>query len=451
MNRYESYKEVNLPWLKEVPSHWEVRRNKNIFFNKKEIVGDKFEKIELLSLTTKGIKVKKLYEAGGKKPRSYSTYQYVKTNELVLCLFDLDCSAVFSDMSNYNGMISPTYDVFDIKNTQIFCAKFYKYLFDFLFQNRTYKIYSKNLRYTVTVDNFLSLENIIPPISEQQKIVAFLDWKITEIDKLIAKEKEKIRELEEFKKTIITKVVTEGIEKNKEKTTYNIDWIKKTPKDWEIIKLKFLGNAKNGITYEPKDLSDNGIIVLRSSNIQKEKLDLKDTVYLKSNIRQDMFLKKDDILICSRNGSRNLVGKNLLIEEDNKYTFGAFMCRFRSKYNKYLYWVFNSEMFDYYMKLFTTSTINQLTNGNLYSMYVPLPTDEEQEKIKRYLTRKRIQINDFIIKTNQQIQNLESLKQSLILEVVTGQIDVRDVVVPKYEKFTLENDNDLVEEVEENE
>lgn len=458
MNKYESYKKVNLPWLKEVPSHWEVHRLAN------------------LGKLKGGISSLKQDDFGVGFP--FVTYNDVNRN-----FFN---DNLYSDLVNSTEMDREKYSlkkgdilftgssetIEELGYSSVILQDIPNAVFNgFCIRLRTngindlkflgYMLRASNLReYLVARNNAVTRANlsqsllknmpiIIPPLQEQTQIANYLDWKISEIDRLIAKEKEKIKELERIRKSIITKIVTEGVWKNKEKIVRNVDWIYKTPKDWKIIKLKFLGKAKNGLTYEPKELSDDGTIVLRSSNIQNEKLDLKDTVYLKSKIPSNMLLKKDDILICSRNGSRNLIGKNLLIEEGNKYTFGAFMCRFRSKYNHYLYWVFNSEMFDYYMKLFTTSTINQLTNSDFYSMYVPLPTDEEQEIINIYLSKKRKQLNNLIDKTNQQIQNLESLKQALISEVVTGQIDLRDVVIPEYEKFTLENDLELEEELEE--
>src|SRR5699024_1395476 len=150
-----------------------------------------------------------------------------------------------------------------------------------------------------------------------------------------------------------------------------IEWIGQIPKNWTTIKIKYIGNAKNGLTYKPNELVDKnqGITILRSGNIQNGKLVSNNDYYVTSEIVTDNFiLEKDDILICSRNGSKKLIGKNALIEETNKYTFGAFMMRFRPYKNqingKYLYYILNSEVFSYYLGSFLTSTISQLTIGN---------------------------------------------------------------------------------------
>ena len=108
---YTEMKGSGIPWIGEIPCHWDIRRNKTVFSCEKEIVGENSANIQLLSLTTNGIRKKSVDDTSGKVPESYDTYQYVHKDNLVLCLFDLDCSAVFSGLSKYEGMISPAYKV----------------------------------------------------------------------------------------------------------------------------------------------------------------------------------------------------------------------------------------------------------------------------------------------------------------------------------------------------
>ena len=107
------------------------------------------------------------------------------------------------------------------------------------------------------------------------------------------------------------------------------------PMDWNTKKIGDLGEIINGLTYSPNDIHNDGILVLRSSNIKERQLVYTDNVFVKA----DKFnpVKKGDILICVRNGSKSLIGKNALItEEAEGYAFGAFMAVFRSDYNNYL-------------------------------------------------------------------------------------------------------------------
>ena len=120
-------------------------------------------------------------------------------------------------------------------------------------------------------------------------------------------------------------------------------------------------------------MSSNGTPVLRSTNIQNGKIDLNDLVYVKGNIPENKMCKRGDILICARNGSKRLVGKCAIINEE-EMSFGAFMAIYRSKYNKYINLVLNSELFRNQLGDSNTVTINQITQEMLKKTICPLPS-----------------------------------------------------------------------------
>ena len=91
VKKYTEMKDSGVPWIGEIPVSWGIRRNKTVFACEKVIVGKKSKNIQLLSLTTNGVREKSADNTTGKVPESYDTYQYVHKNNLVLCLFDLDC------------------------------------------------------------------------------------------------------------------------------------------------------------------------------------------------------------------------------------------------------------------------------------------------------------------------------------------------------------------------
>ena len=140
-------------------------------------------------------------------------------------------------------------------------------------------------------------------------------------------------------------------------------------------------------------------------------------------------------MICSRNGSRALIGKNACITKEYEgLSFGAFTTVFRSKYWKYLSHVFNSSLFRSQSGSYLTTTINQLTISNLNNFIVPFPQVVEQNKITNYLDEKVKIFNKSIKKTKTQIQKLKEAKQSLISEAVTGKIDLRDWEIREVDK-----------------
>ena len=166
-----------------------------------------------------------------------------------------------------------------------------------------------------------ALKIIIPPLPEQQAIANYLDAKCAKINDSIDVQKRKIELLNELKQTIITDAVTKGLNPNAPMKNSGIDWIGNVPEHWEMRKIKHIGVAENGLTYKPTDICDEeGVLVLRSSNIQNGKLTFDDNVYV-NTAPISLKVKKGDIIICSRNGSASLVGKSAIVENDINATY----------------------------------------------------------------------------------------------------------------------------------
>ena len=175
-------KDSEIEWVGKIPENWKVLKNKYNFELSKEIIGTKWVETQLLSLTKYGIKAINDGEQTGKVPASLSTYQKVNKDDLVMCLFDLDCSAVFSGISDFDGMVSPAYKCIKCK-AHLF-PKYIDYYFRTVFVDRKYKRYSKNVRFSISADEFMNLPIIVPPKDMQINIANFLDKKCAEIDAL---------------------------------------------------------------------------------------------------------------------------------------------------------------------------------------------------------------------------------------------------------------------------
>ena len=159
------------------------------------------------------------------------------------------------------------------------------------------------------------------------------------------------------------------------------------PKDWHCVKMGDVGSTIIGLTYSPKDVADYGTLVLRSSNIQNNQLAYENNVFVNMDLPQRVIVKENDILICVRNGSKNLIGKCALIDEKaDGYAFGAFMSIYRSEYSKYIYYSFQSNIIQKQIDETMGATINQLTNRNLFEFKIPLPPKAEQKAIAQVLS-----------------------------------------------------------------
>ena len=149
------------------------------------------------------------------------------------------------------------------------------------------------------------------------------------------------------------------------------------PKGWPMKRLPDVASYSIGLTYKPEHVCKDGTIVLRSGNIQEGEIDLQDLVRVNTPIRENLWVKEGDILMCSRNGSASLVGKVAqikLIKEP--MTYGAFMTIIRSEYSDYLYLYFQSADFRDQISGGKSSTMNQITQKMLDKIEIPLPDQD---------------------------------------------------------------------------
>ena len=160
------------------------------------------------------------------------------------------------------------------------------------------------------------------------------------------------------------------------------------PDGWEWCNLSMIGTTNIGLTYSPADIEPDGTIVLRSSNIVNDEIDLNDLVRVKTKIRENQYVQPNDILICARNGSKALVGKCALVNNlEEPTSFGAFMAIYRTNYNKYVMHYLRTSLFRSVFNDGNSTAINQLTQDMLKKALIPFPPILEQEKIVNVVSK----------------------------------------------------------------
>lgn len=200
------------------------------------------------------------------------------------------------------------------------------------------------------------------------------------------------------------------------------------PESWVWCRISDISDSYIGLTYRPSDVSENGTVVLRSSNIQNGKIDLNDVVKVNVPITEKLTVHENDILICARNGSSKLVGKSAIITKDaDGMSFGAFMAICKTPYSKYVYQYLQSDLFFSQLRQVSgTTTINQLTQKNFNSFLIPLPPLSEQHRIVAKIEELMPLIDEYD-KAQKELDALnsampEQLKQSLLQEAIMGKL-----------------------------
>ena len=223
---------------------------------------------------------------------------------------------------------------------------------------------SGSVNYLINYCTLDEYEFDLPPI-ERQRALAELLWAANDLK-------------ESYKKAI---TATDEMLKAKFREMFGECGVESSCRDiearskWPMVKLSEIAEYFNGLTYTPNNVvKDAGVIVLRSSNIVGSQISLDDIVRVNCEIKDKLFVRTDDILMCSRNGSAALVGKVAMIKDlPERMTFGAFMMIFRSKYSRFLFEYFKTKSFRDQIKDTQSSVMNQITSKMLAHVVVPLP------------------------------------------------------------------------------
>ncbi|MNU15638.1 Type-1 restriction enzyme EcoKI specificity protein [compost metagenome] len=297
-----------------------------------------------------------------------------------------------------NGKFDYHQRVYSISNFDKNVSGFYFFKY---FQNNFYyrimQMTAKSSVDSVRMETIADMQIPLPPLPEQEAIAEALsdaDAWIESLEQLIAK-----------KRLIKQGAMQELL----------------TPKeDWRLKKLGDMGNIVIGLTYSPNDVRDFGTLVLRSSNVQNNKLAFENNVYVDMDLPERVIVKENDLLVCVRNGSKNLIGKCALIDKKTEgQAFGAFMSVVRSDFGKYLYHYFQTYHIQTQIDENLGATINQLTNATLKSFDINLPKSlTEQTHIATILSDMDAELEALEV----QLGKARKVKQGMMQELLTGRV-----------------------------
>lgn len=418
-------KNSGFSWLGEIPKNWSMQRVKHGFTRKNEKAMK--ENPVILSLARTGVKVRDVSNNEGQIAESYFNYNPVEPGDLLLNPMDLYSGANCS-VSNVSGVISPAY--INLKSKDGINPFFYDYYFKVQYWMMAFFSYGKGVsfdnRWTLNAETLMNYPIVALPYDEQCKIADYLDKKCSKIDAIIEKQQAVIENLKAYKLSVITEVVTKGLNPNAEMKDSEIDWIGEIPVHWNLCKLKYVTEIMRGkFNHRPRNdpkyydgkypFVQTGDVARASKFIETYSQTLNELGYSVSK----EFPKGSICMTIAAN-----VGDVAVLNFDACFpdSVVGFVPIEEIHWN-YLYYVL-SAMKQQFTRNAIISTQLNLNVEIIKEEFIPIVAYQEQLDIAQYLDNKCSAIENSILRKKDIIEKLTAYKKSLIFEVVTGKKEV---------------------------
>lgn len=396
--RYESYKESGISWLEQVPEHWELKRFKHIFKEKKIT-----HNVDLNCGSISFGKV--VYKDDEKIPVSTKkSYQVLNKGEFLINPLNLnyDLKSLRIGLSDKDVVVSSGYII--VQNTTEISKDYYKWLlhiFDIAFM----KTLGSGVRQTLSFTHIANSELVFPPLPEQTKIAQFLDDKTTKIEDAIAIKVQQIKLLKERKQILIHKAVTRGLDDRVALKDSGVEWIGKIPEHWEVKALKFISNLQSGEFISSDDFRLEGYPVYGGNGFR---------AYAENYTNEGYFA---------------LIGRQGALCGNVNYAEGKFYATEHAVVvyplnNEDTLWLGETIKVANFNRLSQSAAQPGIAVGVIKNERFPYPPLSEQKEISAYIETASQKIETAIGLKQQEIEKLKEYKSSLINGVVTGKVRV---------------------------
>jgi type I restriction enzyme, S subunit len=448
---YPEYKDAGLPWLGQVPKHWDMTPNRGLVRRRKVLVGEQHKAYRLLSLTKQGVIVRDLSTGKGKFSSDIGTSQEVRSGDLVFCLFDVPETPRTVGLSFHDGMITGAYTVFESLKPRL--APYFELFYRAMDDRKLLSPLYSGLRNTIPRERFLGTKTPQPPPDEQAAIVHFLDHANGRLERAIRAKRKVIALLNEQKQAIIQRAVTRGVDPSVPLKLSGVPWLGDIPQHWEVKRIKYLlREVDNRSTTGSEPLLSmrmhHGLVLFAehfSRPPQAATLVGFKIVHPGQFVVNRMQAGNGVIFASTLTG---LVSPDYAVFDpigDANVDFLGELFRSRTVRAK-----FRAES----KGLGTgTSGFLRLYNDRLGAIHVALPPRTEQYAILRGLAGDLSGVTTAISRLEREIELLREYRTRLVADVVTGKLDVREMAARLPEKAASGDiaevaDAELIDETE---
>lgn len=422
MRTYDTYKDSGISWLGQIPSHWELKPGFSLYHENDEKF-DMLSEPTVLSLSYGNIIVKKNKDEG-LVPENYSGYQVIKPDYIIIRCTDLqnDKVSLRTGIAKNHGIITGAY-LGLIANDGFNALYLHYFLHDWDITKEIYR-HGSGLRQVLSWNDMKRLPILVPPLVEQEAIVAYLDSATAEIDKAIAGQQRMVELLQERKQIIINQAVTQGLNPGAPMKPTNIDWLPQIPAHWQLRRFKYIGKTSK-VLINPNLFKDQLFYEYSMPAFDNQK---QPDVVLGENMESSKVVLSESTLLVNK---LNVHKKRIWYvnnPEENSVASTEFIPFAIQEANPYFVELFltSDQVTDYLSNNTNGATNSQkrVAPDTIYNLLIALPTQKEQHKIVQAVERQINPIKDSISRCEQKISLLTERKQILINDVVTGKIKV---------------------------
>lgn len=421
--RYEAYRDSGIDWLGFIPEHWKIRRVKD------ELLSLDYKRIPL-SGDVRGQMTKPVYDYYGASGIIDKVDNYIFDESLIL---------IGEDGANLLMRNSPLAFIARGKywvNNHAHILKNQKgnlEFFCYLLESFDYtEFVSGSAQPKLTAGALNNIYLMVPPIPEQNAIADYLDEKTAQIDQQIDLLSQKAKHYGELKQALINETVTRGLDKTGPMKDSGIEWIGEIPGHWEISRIKENGTVRGRVGWKAlkaDEYVDEGYIFLATPNIKNKKIDFDNVNYITHERyieSPEIRLRVGDILLA-KDGS-TLGTANIVVSLPSEATVNSSIAVIRLKnsvFSKYFFYQVLSDSIQNKISLKKSGMgVPHLFQRDINNFFILLPPYTEQKAIADYLDDKTAQIDAIVETINAQIDNLKTLRKTLINDVVTGKIRI---------------------------